>query len=53
MAQVDREEDTVRSIVRASAFPLSIIVIGVGDGPWEAMRRRAPILPAEWGWSVW
>lgn len=36
--QVTNEEETVASIVAASKYALSIVVIGVGDGPWEVMN---------------
>ncbi|XP_045182371.2 uncharacterized protein LOC123541071 isoform X2 [Mercenaria mercenaria] len=43
--QVTSEEETVNAVVKASNYPLSIVVIGVGDGPWEVMHDFDDKLP--------
>jgi len=43
--QITHESETIKAVIEASAFPLSIIAVGVGDGPWGILERFDARLP--------
>jgi E3 ubiquitin-protein ligase RGLG len=44
--QVVNEVETRAAIVEASKYPLSIVMVGVGDGPWELQREFDDKMPS-------
>jgi len=43
--QVDKIRETADAIVEATNYPLSIVLVGVGDGPWDTMKEFDSKLP--------
>ena len=43
--QMENEGPTVSAIIEASKLPLSIVLVGVGDGPWDIMEEFDDHLP--------
>ena len=46
------EQDTANAIVEASNYPLSIVMVGVGDGPWDAAQAFDDCIPNR-KWDNW
>jgi len=43
--QVTNTQETINAIVECSNYPISILLVGVGDGPWETMEEFDDALP--------
>ncbi|KAI3731437.1 hypothetical protein L1987_62625 [Smallanthus sonchifolius] len=41
-----QERNTINAIVKAGNHPLSIILVGVGDGPWDMMKEFDDHIPS-------
>ncbi|XP_050288185.1 E3 ubiquitin-protein ligase RGLG2-like [Quercus robur] len=41
-----QERSTINAIVKASNYPLSIVLVGVGDGPWDIMHEFDDNIPS-------